>query len=130
MFMDPEFSKARRRWKDEQTKGRLEDGRVAHFILGSDPQEHATENRVEFSGRKKEDEEVPAAGKIENIPDADFNYFRHSDNQRDLKPDPHWTSKHESLVARNLHVTRSLPSLPLHKSSVMNSDYRPLHERR
>ncbi|XP_013381840.1 uncharacterized protein LOC106152695 [Lingula anatina] len=129
LFMGPEESVERRRWKDDQCKKRVEDGHIAHFTLGSEFQKPKTVTEIEYSGRPKLDFGVAPAGKAEKIAPFRFEHVKISANQEDFLPDPFRTSKFEGVVAKQNYVTRSLPALPVHHASIMKNDYVPLRFR-
>ena len=122
-FMDESWSLNQRKWNNNETKPRARSGRSTHFIFGSDEPVFSTEQRLKFDGQLRQDQDIVAAGKTENIPSMSFDHVKISNNTDDVKPEPQVTSKMESLQARLNNMTRSLPSLPVHHASLMQNDY-------
>ncbi|CAH1791275.1 unnamed protein product [Owenia fusiformis] len=118
-FMNPQFSLERRKWKDDQTKTRLDDGRSTHFILGDTRDQLVSEATHQYAGNPRLDAHMPPAGKKEIIPKFKFNHINVSENTQDLTP----------KGINNMFIDPSVPTMPLHNNSVMMSDYKNLHQR-
>ena len=129
-FRGGEYVLANRRDQQEGTRLQRQTGDATHFILGNDAMTFDTTSRSNFQGASKNDQTTPAAGKKEVVTDFDFLHLDMSENTEDMAPDPYAVSKQETLVARQLHASRKLPWIPVHKASLMQNDYTPMNKRK
>lgn len=62
MSADGLVAATRRAGRRREMKGRLEDGRSTHFVVGYTPSDFDSETTMKFRGEAKSDGGVPAAG--------------------------------------------------------------------
>lgn len=80
-----------------------------------------------FTGRPTCDGATPTAGII-TVPKTKFPHMSVSQNTQDLKAaDPHFPSKHESLMAREAH--EAAKNVSAFTSTVTSSDFNPMEKR-
>ncbi|XP_060559178.1 uncharacterized protein LOC132719431 [Ruditapes philippinarum] len=122
-------SAGRRRKKNrKESKVRWTDGRTTHFTVGYEPFDFSSETQMKFQGDKKNDMEIPAAGKVEVAPPRKAQHLTHSENILDLKAaDPFITNTRESLPAR-MNYIEPYPEQS-NTTSVMMKDYGPMVSR-
>lgn len=118
----------RRTNRQKECKGRLDDGRSTHFIVGYTPFDFDSETKMKFRGDKKSDQEIPAAGKVEKAQPQKALHLSHSENILDLKAaDPFITNTRESLPARMSYIEPVAERF--NTTSVMKKDYGPFVSR-
>ncbi|XP_070181641.1 uncharacterized protein [Littorina saxatilis] len=112
------------RTRNDICRERLLDTKKTHFTVGYQDQDFSSLNSLTYMGKKKNDANMPPAGKVEPKSESDFFHLRHSSNTQDLiAADPYVTSKMEGLHACPLH---ELPDgEKAFGTSVMKSDYNP-----
>ncbi|XP_045165354.1 uncharacterized protein LOC123529189 [Mercenaria mercenaria] len=125
MFTRGKSAGRRRRNRQKESKGRWKDGRSTHFVVGYAPFDFSSETQMKFKGDKKNDQEIPPAGKTEVAPPKKALHLTHSQNILDLKAaDPFITNTRESLPAR-MNYRDPRPE-QYNSTSVMKKDYGPI----
>ena len=127
--MAPDFQIKRLQDQKEYATTRNSDTKTTHFTFGSDKEILRSEALHQFAGHQKMDANTPPAGKTEIIPEINFDHINISKNTQDFKPDPHYTSKQESIVLQQQYVSRAKVAPPVHQYSIMKADYLPLENR-
>lgn len=128
MLMRGKSAGRRRHSKYKETKGRQQDGRSTHFIVGYSPFDFESETKMKFRGAPKTDQAVPPAGKTEKVREGKAFHLTHSENILDLKAaDPYITNTRESLPAR-MAYSAPWPE-QANTTSVMKKDFSPFNVR-
>ncbi|XP_052769192.1 uncharacterized protein LOC128209273 [Mya arenaria] len=118
----------RRVGRRREMKGRLEDGRSTHFVVGYTPFDFDSETTMKFRGEMKSDFGIPAAGKTEKVSKQKTLHLTHSENILDLKAaDPYVTNTREALPARMSY--REPGAEQYNNTSVMKKDFGPMLSR-
>lgn len=110
-------------------KRRLKSGRRAHFVLGTSQLSYNTVSADTFTGKPREDEHIPAAGKTEK-PSKEFSHFTMSENTEDMLGDTYAPSIQESRAIKDIYSTKGGDQAMLPTSSTVTmSDFTPIEKR-